>query len=59
MFRSRIYTSLTLGQAVEGSGNNINRYHTINEYKTEDGCMDMIGSDGWDTEGPTEDPTGG
>ena len=58
MFRSRIYTSLTLGQAVEGSGNNINRYRTIIEYKPEGEYMNVIGSDGWNPEGPTEDPIG-
>ena len=52
MFRSRIYTGLTLGQAVEGSGNNINRYRTIIEYRPEDECMNVIGSDGGNTEGP-------
>ena len=52
MFRSRIYTGLALGQAVEGSGNSINRYRTIIEYKPEGEFMNVIGSDGWNTEGP-------
>ena len=59
MFRSRIYTSLTLGQAVEGSGNSINRYRTIIEYKPEGEYMNVIGSDGGNPEGPMEDPIGG
>ena len=46
MFRSGIYTGLALGQVVEGSGNNINRYRTIIEYKPEDERMNIIGSDG-------------
>ena len=37
----------------------MNRYRTINEYKTEVECVNIIGSDGWDTEGPMEDPIGG
>ena len=45
MFRSRIYTGLALGQAVEGSGNNINRYRTIIEYKLEDERMNITGSE--------------
>ena len=51
MSRGCLYTK-RLGESREGSGKDINKYCTINEYEMEDECVNTIGSDGWNTEGP-------